>query len=67
MPTCVLNDNFIFSVDKAFVEKQKNILSLFYNVEQVDPKAEYYKVATTYDIKANVDNYTVRQTIFLCF
>nr|4L37_A Chain A, Silkworm storage protein [Bombyx mori] len=45
-------------VDAAFVEKQKKILSLFYNVNEISYEAEYYKVAQDFNIEASKDCYT---------
>lgn len=47
------------------MEQQKKILSLFYNVEQIDTKAEYYQVGSKYDIEANTENYTVSKLYIL--
>lgn len=42
------------------VERQYKILELFEAIKQVNPHSEYYKIGQKYDIKANIENYTVR-------
>lgn len=41
------------------MERQKKVLSLFQDVDQVNTNDEYYKIGKDYDVEANIDNYTV--------
>ncbi|XP_023936946.1 arylphorin subunit beta [Bicyclus anynana] len=50
-------------VDAEFVQKQQQILKLFYHPEQVNPEAEYYKIGKEYDIEKNIDNYTNKKAV----
>lgn len=59
--TIVLNCNYIllFLVDETFVNRQKQVLSLFAYFKQVATEAEWYKIGHDYDVEANINNYTV--------
>ncbi|XP_072944977.1 arylphorin subunit alpha-like [Epargyreus clarus] len=51
------------TVDADFVLKQKKVFSLFHVPTQVDHNAEYYKIATEYDVEAHIDNYTNKKAV----
>nr|QIZ16646.1 arylphorin protein precursor [Antheraea mylitta] len=50
-------------VDAVFVERQKKVLSLFQDVDQLNTNDEYYKIGKDYDIEANIDNYTNKKAV----
>nr|AAB86644.1 arylphorin precursor [Hyalophora cecropia] len=50
-------------VDAVFVERQKKVLSLFQDVDQVNVNDEYYKIGKDYDVEANIDNYTNKKAV----
>ncbi|XP_030040373.2 arylphorin subunit beta [Manduca sexta] len=50
-------------VDAAFVERQKKVLDLFQDVDQVNPNDEYYKIGKEYNIEANIDNYSNKKAV----
>ncbi|CAK1555807.1 unnamed protein product [Leptosia nina] len=58
-----VQDYKIKPVDKAFVEKQSEILKLFYYSQHVNTEADYYKIGKDFDIEEHVDDYSNKKAV----
>nr|WGN96261.1 setae polypeptide [Ochrogaster lunifer] len=51
------------TVDSDFITRQKKVLSLVENVEQVTEFFDYYPIGKNYSIEDNIDNYTNKKAV----
>ncbi|KAL4709017.1 hypothetical protein ACJJTC_005878 [Scirpophaga incertulas] len=51
------------NVDDVTVQYQYKVMELLETIQQVNTQAEYYKVGYTYDIQANVNDYTKKEVV----
>nr|AFP55241.1 arylphorin [Cerura vinula] len=50
-------------VDAEFIARQKKVLSLFTHTEQESFFDDHYKIATTYSVEENINNYTNKEAV----
>ncbi|CAG9111352.1 unnamed protein product [Plutella xylostella] len=51
------------TVDAVRAEQQKKVIELLQNVQQMNKSFDYYKIGYSYDIAANIENYTNKKAV----